>query len=84
MNLETIGLLLLGAFLLFCGVMAGGWLVFKSKAGPGEGFIRAPKGEAFVIPGEGVVENYSEEPNKAEENVLKRSAQFMKRLGGLK
>jgi len=82
MNLEAIGLLLLGAFLLFCGVMLGGWLVFKSKAGPGEGFIRTPKGEAFVIPGEGVAEDNSEEPNKAEANALKRSMQFLKTLGG--
>lgn len=82
MNWESIALLFIGAFLLLCGVMAGGWLVFKSKAGPGEGFIRTPKGEVFTVADPAMVEDFPDEPNKAQENVLKRTGQFLKTLGG--
>ena len=39
------------AAMVLGGVLAGGWLVFKSKAQPGEGLFRTPKGEVFVTPG---------------------------------
>ena len=82
MNWESIALLFLGAFFVLCGVMAGGWLVFKSKAGPGEGFIRAPKGEAFTVREvDEVGQLFPEETNKAQENVLARTSQFLKTLG---
>lgn len=82
MNWESIALLFLGAFFVLCGVMAGGWLVFKSKAAPGEGFFKTPKGEVFTVSEAAAVDQlFPDEPNHAEENVLKRTSQFLKTLG---
>ena len=71
---ESIALLFIGAFIALCAVMVGGWLVFKSKAAPGEGFFKVPKGEAFTVSEvDDVDQLFPDEPNKAEEHILKRN-----------
>lgn len=85
MVISVAGIILLivgSVFISLVCVMAGGWLVFKGKAAPGEGFIRAPKGEVFTVADPAMVEDYPDEPNHAEENVLKRTERFLKSLKG--
>lgn len=76
---ESIALLFIGAFILLAGVMVGGWLVFKSKAQPGEGLFHVPKGEMFSIPDPNNPE-FPEEPPP--ENHLKRVDAFMDKFLG--
>jgi len=67
---------------LLC-VVVGGWLVFKSKSQPGEGFIVRPKGDAFTLPSAGD-ELFSTEPSEEEKALLDRTKTFLGRLGGNK
>ena len=58
-------------FGLFCG-----WLVFKSKAAPGESFIGgAPKGAVFTIPD-------AADDLDAEKSILDKSKDFLKMFEG--
>jgi hypothetical protein len=66
---------------LIC-VMVGGWLVFRSKAAPGEGLFIEPKGQAFSITDGLDNEEFPEGSGKEEQNVLKKTAAFLKILGG--
>jgi hypothetical protein len=80
---------LLQAFLMSIGVAAlvllsvlfGGWLVFKSKASPGERLIGpAPKGTVFTIPDAASATDIADEaPDK---RMLERTEQFMEKLLG--
>lgn len=63
------------AAMVLCGVLAGGWLVFRSKAQPGEGLFRTPKGEVFVTSGIDDVADFPEEAPP--ENHLKRVNDFL-------
>lgn len=71
------GMFLVGVLLL-AGVFLGGWLVFRSKAQPGEGFVRTPKGQVFSIPGADEAEEFPEPP----ETILERTERFLETLGG--
>jgi predicted glycoside hydrolase/deacetylase ChbG (UPF0249 family) len=64
------------AFLILVSVLIGGFLVFRSKAAPGEGFFRAPKGQVFTIPeAEGA-------PEEVDQTVVKQTEKFLELLGG--
>ena len=71
---------ILGAVLVLASVLVGGWLVFKSKATQGERFFVQPKGEVFSIADPDNPE--FPEGQVPEQNVLKRTEQFMDRLLG--
>jgi len=66
--------------LILAAVFLGGWLVFRSKAGPGEGFIRTPKGDVYRIPDADVAEEFPEAP----ETILERTEKFLETWGGKK
>lgn len=74
---EVIALMAFACVLFMCGVLVGGWLVFKGKNSvPGESFIGGiPKGEAYTIPDGS--ENLMEE---AEKSVMERTEAFLKRF----
>jgi hypothetical protein len=64
------------AFLVLGAVLIGGWLVFRSKAAPGEGFLRTPKGQVFTISeAEGA-------PDEVDQTVNERSKEFLNNLLG--
>jgi hypothetical protein len=63
-----------GAALAIICFIVGGWMVFKSKAGPGEGFIRTPKGQVFSIPEAEEAEDLPDEDKKV---VAARSEKFL-------
>jgi hypothetical protein len=69
---------LVGAVLSLVGVMIGGWIMFKGKAGPGEGYLYTPKGDAFTIQD---AMDAAQFPTEDEQNVLKRSEIFKKVFG---
>lgn len=68
-----------GAALAIICFIIGGWIVFKSKAGPGEGFIRTPKGQVFSIPEAEEAEDFPDEDKKV---VAARSEKFLANLLG--
>jgi hypothetical protein len=80
---------LLQAFLMSIGIAAlvllsvlfGGWLVFKSKAAPGERLLGpTPKGTVFTIPHAASAPDIADEaPDK---RMLERTEQFMEKLLG--
>ena len=74
--MEMIIVICFGAALFAAGVMAGGWLVYKSRnAVPGEKlFGGVPKGTVFTIP------DAAEEIS--EESVIERGKEFLKVFGG--
>jgi hypothetical protein len=71
-----------GVVLALICVITGGWLVFKSKAAPGEGLFKEPKGQVFSITDGLDNEEFPEGSSKAEENVLKRTKNFLDVLAG--
>ena len=66
--------------LILAAVFLGGWLVFRSKAGPGEGVVRTPKGDVYRIPDADVAEEFPEAP----ETILERTEKFLETWGGKK
>ena len=60
-------------------VIVGGWLVFKGKAGPGEGFVRTPKGQVFSIPD---AEDATDFPDEDKKVVAARAEKFLSSLLG--
>jgi hypothetical protein len=77
--IEVLAAVGFGVLLAIMSVMVGGWLVFKAKnAQYGEGFLTgAPKGEAFSMKDD---LDTLDEP--AEKELLSRTEQFLKTLGG--
>jgi len=73
-----------GVVVALLGIFVGAWLVFKSKmAVPGESFFGGiPKGEVYTIPDALEAAEFPEEESKAQENVLKRTEQFLAKLSG--
>jgi hypothetical protein len=61
-------------FALIC-VITGGWLVFKSKATPGEGLFKEPKGQVFSITDGLDNEEFPE--GSAEKSVLEKTKKFL-------
>ena len=78
------GLILIatGVFLALICVTVGGWLVFKSKAAPGEGLFKEPKGQVFSITDGLDNDEFPEGSNKAEESVLEKTKKFLDVLSG--
>lgn len=76
--LIIMGIAVMGALLLLAGVMVGGWIMFKGKSGPGEGFLRTPKGQAFTIPD---AMDAAQFPTEDEQNILKKSELFKTIMG---
>jgi hypothetical protein len=77
-------LILMGAgvsLALIC-VIVGGWLVFKSKAAPGEGFLKEPKGDVFSMTDGLDNEEFPGGSSKAEQSALKKNEIFRKLFGG--
>ena len=75
---EVIALMSFAGVLVMAGVFLGGWLVFKSKAAPGESFIGGvPKGTVFTIP-----DAAEEIESEAEKNILDKSKDFLKMFEG--
>jgi len=73
---EVIALMSFAGVLVMAGVFLGGWLVFKSKAAPGESFIGgAPKGAVFTIPD-------AADDLDAEKSILDKSKDFLKIFEG--
>lgn len=66
------------ALAIIC-VIVGGWLVFKGKAGPGEGFVRTPKGQVFSIPD---AEDATDFPDEDKKVVAARAEKFLSSLLG--
>ena len=62
-----------GALIAVICVLIGAFVMFRGRSGIGEKFIGGvPKGQVFTIPEE------TEEFPDAEENVLQKTAQFLK------
>jgi hypothetical protein len=66
------------ALAIICFII-GGWMVFKSKSAPGEGFIRTPKGQVFSIPEAEEAEDFPDEDKKV---VAARAEKFLANLLG--
>jgi len=66
------------ALAIIC-VIVGGWLVFKGKSGPGEGFVRTPKGQVFSIPD---AEDATDFPDEDKKVVSARAEKFLSSLLG--
>ncbi|OGP67112.1 MAG: hypothetical protein A2031_08265 [Deltaproteobacteria bacterium RBG_19FT_COMBO_43_11] len=64
-----------GVVLALICVIVGGWLVFKSKAAPGEGLFKEPKGQVFSIT-DGLDNEEFPEGN-AEKSVLEKTKKFL-------
>lgn len=64
------------AFIVLLAVLVGGFLVFKSKASPGEGFLRTPKGQVFTIPDAELA------PDEVDQTIVERTNKFLQTLGG--
>ena len=64
-----------GVFLALICVTVGGWLVFKSKAAPGEGLFKEPKGQVFSITDGLDNEEFPE--GAAEKSVLEKTKKFL-------
>jgi hypothetical protein len=71
-----------GVLLSLLSVMVGGFLVFRSKAAPGEGFLKEPKGDVFSITDGLDNEEFPAGSSKEEQNVLKKTEKFLHVLGG--
>lgn len=72
-------LISVGVFLALICVIVGGWLVFKSKAAPGEGLFKEPKGQVFSIT-DGL--DNDDFPEGAEKSVLEKTKKFLDVFGG--
>jgi hypothetical protein len=64
------------AFIVLLAVLVGGFLVFKSKASPGEGFLRTSKGQVFTIPDAELA------PDEVDQTIVERTNKFLQTLGG--
>ena len=67
--------------------IAGSWIMFRGKSTPGtgEGFLRDPRGEAFTISDDRMVDEpmgFSSEPNEDEKKLLQKTERFLNVLGG--
>jgi hypothetical protein len=82
MNIYEVLLVMLAVVMIaLVFVVVGGWLVFRSKASPGEGFIMQPKGQAFTIPDAMDAANFPDpEPSPEELQMVKRTEEFLKGL----
>lgn len=79
MTVNLFGLLAIIAFSVLLSLLCvtlGAWVMFKGKAGPGEGFIKAPKGEVFNITDAELVDN-ALDTTKGQEQVLKNTERFL-------
>lgn len=79
--LNVLAILFAGVVLAVLCILAGGWIVFKSKtAGPGTPFIgRPPKGEVFVMPDAEDAEDF---PGEEAKGMLQRTEEFLSKIGG--
>jgi hypothetical protein len=78
---QFMGTLLAIVLLALACVVVGGWLVFKSKAAPGERLIgRAPKGEAFTVADAATAPD--EVDGSADKRLLERTEKFLSMIGG--
>lgn len=75
-------LIAVGVSLALVSVIVGSWLTFKSKAAPGEGFFKEPKGDVFSITDGLDNEEFPGGSGKEEQNALKKTADFLKIFGG--
>ena len=57
----------------------GAWVMFKGKAGPGEGFVRTPKGQVFSIPD---AEEATDFPDEDKKVVAARAEKFLSSILG--
>ena len=71
---------------IFAGVLmaaicfvVGAWVMFKGKAGPGEGFVRTPKGQVFSIPD---AEDATDFPDEDKKVVAARAEKFLSSILG--
>lgn len=80
---QFMGTLLAIVLLALACVIVGGWLVFKSKAAPGERLIGpAPKGQAFTIPDPESAPDVAD--GEQDKRLLERTEKFISMLGGKK
>jgi|GEM_PF-2621005 len=85
--LQCLVLISAGFFLGLISMIVGAWVMYRGKATSemGQGFIKNPKGEVFTVT-DGLDEAGgfpgNEEPSEEEKNILKRTEQFLKKLGG--
>jgi flagellar basal body-associated protein FliL len=79
-NQFLVTLLVIVVLALAC-VIVGGWLVFKSKAAPGERFIGpAPKGTVFTIPDAANAPDIVD--GEQDKKLLENTERFLSMLGG--
>lgn len=79
-NQFLVTLLVIVVLALAC-VIVGGWLVFRSKAAPGERLLGpTPKGTVFTIPDAASAPDIVD----GDEKMLKNTERFLSMLGGSK
>lgn len=76
----VVGLVGIGVCMTLISVTVGAYLMYKGRSAvPGERFIGGPpKGQVFTIPEVDGAEEFPEE----EKNILRKTEQFLKVLGG--
>lgn len=76
-------LMFAGGVLSILSVFAGAFIMYRGKIQPGsgEGFLKNPKGDVFTIPDTDALD-FPQEPNRDEQNILKRTERFLKTIGG--
>lgn len=67
-----------GALMAIVCFVVGAWVMFKGKAGPGEGFIRTPNGQVFSIP-DADAEDFPDDDKKV---VAERTERFLSSILG--
>lgn len=82
--LMFLGILAAGVVLAAICFVIGAWVMFKGKAGPGEGFVRTPKGKAFTIVNE--AEDFPVEENPDIAAIVAKAENLASRIlgGGVK
>ena len=68
-----------GALMAAICFVVGAWVMFKGKAGPGEGFVRTPKGQVFSIPD---AEDATDFPDEDKKVVAARAEKFLSSILG--
>lgn len=82
MNIWTLLIAVLsGATLSLLSVLLGAWISHKGSK-PGEPFISTGKGEVFRVPFPEDVPDFPDEDTKEKEKLVKRTADFLKNIGG--
>ncbi len=81
MQLNFVQMLILMGVVILLAIaccMAGAFIMFKGRKGPGEGFFSQPKGEVFTISEAANAPDFPED----EKAILERTNKFLDRIKG--